>query len=101
MSPLRSALAATLVLTASLIACGGTPEYDVVVTFNETVVQDDIGRVLEVLLSYDAEADIALQESFPPVARGTLATDVPDFCRVADAEIEPRSYVAAFDCDSR
>ena len=62
-------------------------EYEVIVAFNETVVQDDISEVIGVLFSYDADVDVAVQESFPPVARRSLHTDVPDFCRVVTAEI--------------
>jgi len=93
--------AAILLLAAVLAACGGTPAYEVTVTFNETVVQEDITETIEVLVSYDADADVAIQESFPPVARASLETDVPDFCRVVTAEIEPASYVRDVGCDER
>ena len=95
----RTFLTAILLIAVALAACDGTPEYDVVVTFNETAAPEDITEVIEVLFSYDQDADIAIEESFPPVGRASLQTDVPDFCRVVAAEIEPASYVRSVDCD--
>ncbi len=101
MSKMRLAILLMPILAIALAACGdggSGDKYDVNVSFNETVEQQDIDEVDDLLRGYDSDAEIAVTESFPPQLRATLETDVPDFCATVKAELEGRSYVREVTC---
>jgi hypothetical protein len=96
---MRLACIVIVLASSAAVACGGTPRYDVTVTFNATVTQEDLDEVADLLLSYDGDADVLVQESFPPVARAVIETGVPNLCRTVSAELEGRSYVERVTCE--
>ncbi len=98
---LRTAALACIAVALSLAACGdggSGNKYDVSVLFNETVEQQDLDEVDDLLRGYDSDAEIAVLESFPPQMRATLETNAPDFCAAVEAELEGRSYVRDVTC---
>lgn len=92
------------ILAITLLTCGdggSSNKYDVSVQFNETVEQEDIDEVDDLLRYYDSEAEIVIFERFPPQLRATPETDVPDFCATVEVELERRSYVREVACGER
>jgi hypothetical protein len=77
---------------------GGATRYEVTVGFNTSVTQDDIDEVGALLRAYDDELEYVIMESWPPVGRALLATDVADFCQTVEAELEAKSYVDDVSC---
>jgi hypothetical protein len=77
---------------------GATARYEVTVQFSSSVTQDDIGEVGALLRSFDEDVEFLVMEIFPPIGRAILATDVPDFCRTVQAELEAESYVDSASC---
>jgi hypothetical protein len=91
------ALAAVIV-----VACGDAPPaYDVTVTFNERFEQPAADEVSAVILAFDENADLRLQESFPPVLRGTLHSHRDDVCEEILRQLIDRDDVANLDCQPR
>lgn len=76
----------------------GATRYEVTVGFNTTVTQDDIDEAGAVLRAYDDELEYVVMESWPPVGRALLATDVADFCQTVEAELEAKSYIDDVSC---
>ena len=76
----------------------GATRYEVTVGFNTTVTQDDIDEVGAVLRAYDDELEYVVMESWPPIGRALLATDVADFCQTVEAELEAKSYIDDVSC---
>jgi hypothetical protein len=76
---------------------GGT-RYEVTVRFNTTVTQDDIDEVGTLLGAYDDEVEYTVMESWPPVGRALLTTDVDDFCQTVEAELGAKSYIDDVSC---
>jgi hypothetical protein len=72
--------------------------YEVTVRFNTSATQDDLFETEGVLRTYDDGLEYVIMESFPPVGRASLATDVPDFCQTVEAELEAKSYVDEVSC---
>ena len=100
---MRLALALIPVLAAIAVACtgnGGT-EYEVIVRFNTTVTQEDLGAVAEFLRTYDDGLDFLIQESFPPTGGATVETAAEDFCATVETELEARPYVDEVSCQER
>ena len=98
----RLAILLLPLLAVELVACGGgdsANEYDVSVQFNETVEQDDMDEVDDLLRGYDSDAKVRILESFPPQLRATLKTDVPDFCATVQGELAGLSYVSEVTCE--
>ena len=98
-------LTVTLAVVAGcvlLAACGDGEEeatrYEVTVGFNTTVTQDDIDEVGALLRAYDDELEYVVMESWPPVGRALLTTDVADFCQTVEAELEAKSYIDDVSC---
>jgi len=77
---------------------GGATRYEVTVRFNTSVTQDDIDEVGALLRAYDDELEFLLMESWPPIGRAQLTTDVADFCQTVEAELEAKSYIDDVSC---
>jgi len=77
---------------------GGATRYEVTVRFNTTVTQDDIDEVDALLRAYDDELEFLLMESWPPIGRAQLTTDVAHFCQTVEAELEAKSYIDDVSC---
>jgi hypothetical protein len=77
---------------------GGATRYEVTVGFNTTVTQDDIDEVGALLRAYDDEVEYVVMESWPPVGRALVTTDVADFCQTVEAELEAKSYIDDVSC---
>jgi hypothetical protein len=92
--------AALAFVAAALAGCGSDDaiEYQVRISFNETVTQADLDETAEILRAYDEDVDYLIQESFPPTGVATLSTDEPDFCATIVAELEAKPYVSSVDC---
>jgi hypothetical protein len=98
---------ATATATATAIASpaasptpstGGATRYEVSVGFNTSVTQDDIDEVGALLRAYDDELEYVVMESWPPIGRALLTTDVVDFCQTVEAELEAKSYIDDVSC---
>lgn len=77
---------------------GEAAQYQVTLQFNTSATQDDLFETEELLRTYDDSLEYVIMESFPPVGRASLATDVPDFCQTVEAELEAKSYVDGVSC---
>ncbi len=77
---------------------GGAARYEVTVGFNTSVTQDDIDEAGAVLRAYDDELEFVVMESWPPIGRALLTTDVADFCQTVEAELEAKSYIDDVSC---
>jgi len=77
---------------------GGAARYEVTVGFNTSVTQDDYDEVSAVLRAYDDELEYVIMESWPPIGRALLTTDVADFCQTVEAELEAKSYIDDVSC---
>ena len=83
-----------------LSACGDSaPKYDIAMTFSASVTREDLDEVDDLLRSYDEDVDFLVRESFPPVGVATVQTDVPDFCRTIEAELEGTTYIDDVTCE--
>jgi hypothetical protein len=78
---------------------GGAARYEVTVGFNTSVTQDDIDEAGAVLRAYDDELEFVVMESWPPIGRALLTTDVTDFCQTVEAELEAKSYIEHVSCE--
>jgi hypothetical protein len=72
--------------------------YDVTVHFNTSATQDDIDEVAALLRTYDQNAELLMTFCHPPMGTALVTTDVPDFCRTVEAELEAKSYVDEVSC---
>ena len=72
--------------------------YDLKVRFNTSVTQADIDEAQALLHTYDENPEFTIMESFPPIGRALVTTNVPDFCEAVDAELEDRSYADGVSC---
>ncbi|KPJ48959.1 MAG: hypothetical protein AMJ38_04255 [Dehalococcoidia bacterium DG_22] len=77
---------------------GGAARYEVTVGFNTSVRQDDYDEVGAVLRAYDDELEYVIMESWPPIGRALLTTDLGDFCQTVEAELEAKSYIDHVSC---
>ena len=77
---------------------GGAVRYEVTVGFNTSVTQEDIDEVGALLRAYDDGLDFVVMESWPPIGRAVLTTDVADFCQTVEAELEAKSYIDDVSC---
>ncbi len=94
-----AALGIVLAILLSQASDGdSTAQYEVTAQFNSSVTQDDLGEVGALLRGYDEDVEFLVMEIFPPIGRAVLATDVPDFCRTVQAELEAESYVDSASC---
>jgi hypothetical protein len=98
---------ATATATATAIASpaasptpstGGAARYEVTVGFNTSVTSDDIDEAGALLRAYDDELEFLIMESWPPIGRALLTTDVADFCQTVEAELEAKSYIDYASC---
>jgi hypothetical protein len=89
-----------LVFVSACTGGGGTA-YDVTVRFNEQARQDDIDDVTDFMLSYDEDADVRIQETFPPTAVATIRTDDTSFCDDLERELDRSRAVANSTCVRR
>lgn len=83
-------------------ACNGSDDrarYDVSVTFNDKYKDDAAAAIETAIHSIDPDADVRLQESFPPVARATLRSRRTDVCETILAATAGRADVASATCD--
>ena len=94
-------IAAVLLVVGVACGGGGAPEFEVVVSFNTSATQDDIDEVGDLLRSYDKDLEFLIQESFPPTGRAFLSSDVANFCRTVEPELEAKSYVDDVTCEER
>ncbi|MGB2694692.1 MAG: hypothetical protein WBD55_05825 [Dehalococcoidia bacterium] len=92
------AVTCTLFILAACGGGGGT-KYDVGVTFNTSVQQADLDSTNAYLRTFDKNLDFLIQESFPPVGRGVVKTDVTDFCATITSALEAKPYVASVSCE--
>jgi hypothetical protein len=81
-----------------VVALGGALQYEVTVQFNTLVTQDDIDEAAALLRAYDEDLEFLIMEIWPPIGRALLATNVPDFCQTAEAELEAESYIDNVSC---
>ncbi len=77
---------------------GGAARYEVKVGFNTSVTQDDIDEASALLRAYDDDLEFVIMESWPPIGRALLATNVADFCQTVEAELKAESYVDDVSC---
>jgi hypothetical protein len=77
---------------------GEAPRYEVTVRFNTSVTQDDIDEASALLRAYDDDLEFVIMESWPPIGRALLATNVADFCQTVEAELRVKSYVDDASC---
>ena len=77
---------------------GGAARYEVTVGFNTSVTQDDIREIDALLRAYDDELEFVVMESWPPIGRALLTTDVADFCQTVEPELEAKSYIDDVSC---
>jgi hypothetical protein len=97
---LLSAVSALLVFVSACTGGGGSA-YDVTVRFNEQARQDDIDDVTNLIHSYDEDAIVRVQESFPPTAVATVRTNDPSFCDDLERELDQSRAVANSTCVRR
>jgi pyruvate/2-oxoglutarate dehydrogenase complex dihydrolipoamide acyltransferase (E2) component len=76
----------------------GAARYEVTVRFNTSVTQDDIDEASALLRAYDDDLEFVIMESWPPIGRALLATNVADFCQTVEAELNAKSYVDDASC---
>jgi len=57
---------------------GEAARYEVTVRFNTSVTQDDIDETGALLRAYDDDLEFVIMESWPPIGRALLATNVMD-----------------------
>ena len=99
---MRFAILAAAVAALALVACtgggGNGDEYSVSIQFNDSVQQEDIAEVEDLLRGYDQDLDFVVLERFPPEGSATLVRDVPTFCPTVQAELEGRPYVESVSC---
>lgn len=96
-----ASLIATIALAAMIaVGCGGdaAPEYNFIVTFNDRYTDAGGEEVAAFIRGFDEDAGILLQESFPPVMRGTLRTRRVDVCDEMLRRIGTRPDVASLNC---
>lgn len=97
---MRLAVPIVLLLAVVLAACGSGDgaTFDVDIQFNESVQQEDIDQVRDLLATFDAGLEFVVLEIFPPQGRATVETDDPDFCQTVLDELETRTYVDSVRC---
>jgi hypothetical protein len=97
---LACSLSAVAALLISGSACGGDDrlKYEVAVTFNDTFTQRAAGEVEAIILAIDEDAELRLQESFPPVLRGTVRSYRRDVCDELLGQLSRRPDVANLAC---
>jgi hypothetical protein len=103
-STMRFLLATAVLFGLAFAAatCGSdVTEYQVTVSFNETVTQPNMDAVHDLLREYDEDVDFLIQESFPPTGVAYVKTDDEEFCSTIEAELSGRSYVRAVRCEER
>lgn len=94
---LRSAVASAVILAA---CAGGKTAYTVSVAFNDRYT-DDAGRAVETAVhDYDANADVLLQTSFPPIAHATVHTNDSGFCDAFRQRLMSRLEIASIGCEA-
>lgn len=101
---MRFLTVAMVVLAVAFAACAGgddATEYQVTVSFNETVTQPDMDAVHDLLRTYDEDVDFLIQESFPPTGVAYVKTDDAEFCSKIEAALSGRSYVRDVMCGER
>ena len=91
-------LGTMLGLTLSQASGDGPPRYEVTVRFNTSVTQSDIDEVDALLRSHDADLNLAIMESFPPIGRALLESDETAFCPTVEAELTAKSYIDSVSC---
>lgn len=90
-----------LLSVAAITACGGDeplPAYDVTVAFNDHYSDASLDAVTAIIHEFDPDADMLLQESWPPVLRVTVRTRRVDLCESLLARLYGREDIANLDC---
>jgi hypothetical protein len=62
--------------------------YELLITFNASVSDDDLALAEEIVRSFDPGAVFLLRESFPPVGSARLTSGAPDACAALEVELE-------------
>ncbi len=89
-------------MAALTVACGeNAPAYDVVVAFNDQYSDASLQETDAILRSYDADIDVLLQESFPPVARTVIRSSLEGFCDDLRSKLEVKPYIERVECEER
>lgn len=94
-------LAVAALLTVAVAACddgGRVPAYDITVTFNERYTDESLRAVTDIVHEFDPDADLLLQESWPPVLRGTVHTRRIDLCETLLRRLHGREDIASLNC---
>ena len=96
------ALPTAFAIAAGALACGGKPaRYELTVSFNTSVTQEDLEEAEALLRAYDDGLEFLIQESFPPTGRATLRTNAADFCPTVEMELEAKTYIDEVMCEER
>jgi hypothetical protein len=98
---LRLALCTAAAALVAVACNDAPPAYDVTVTFNERFAEPADQEVSAVVLAFDEDADLRLQESFPPVLRGTLHSRRTDVCEEILRQLVDRDDIGNLDCQPR
>jgi len=72
--------------------------FDVAIDFNESVTQADMDLAAELVAAFDPEADFLLLETFPPIGRAMLRSNVAGFCGSVQAKFDSIPGVEGVTC---
>jgi len=98
----RVPLATTTAAVLLLAACGGAaPAYEVSVSFNDQYTDAAGAAVEDAVHQFDADAEVLLQTSFPPVAHATVHTNDDSFCDALRRQLMSRREIAGIACGAR
>jgi hypothetical protein len=93
----------TIVLLLVLLpACGeggAAPSYDVTVSFDADYTEAAGTAVADAVHALDDDADVRLQESFPPVAAATIRSRREDVCEELLRRLRDQPAVAGIRCE--
>lgn len=83
------------------VASSGPGEYQLRVSFNETVQQGHLDETAALIAEFAPGAEYVIQESFPPTGVATFVADTEDTCLALVPRLEEESYVNAVSCELR
>ncbi|MCH8008914.1 MAG: hypothetical protein IIC91_08610 [Chloroflexi bacterium] len=73
-------------------------EYRVLISFNETVDQDQMDEAGARIRDFDPDADYVIQESFPPTGVANFVAETEDVCLAIVPELEAETFVTSVTC---
>jgi hypothetical protein len=74
-------------------------EYQIRISFNTSVQQDEIDEVGTMIRDFDPNAEYVVQESFPPTGVGNFVADTEDVCLALTQQLGQASFVASVSCE--